>query len=761
MRSAMQLAFFTCAFVAGCVVVERADAPEPAVDVTPEPPQADERDVTPARQPAPVVVVSRPSPVRTLEPPADDPEQPPAETEPPPADFAAPGYDDEPSGDPAHPDSAEPEPPQDGSATGYGGWKPASAPQPWPAVELPPYEHMSPLPPFPLTAPKYKPWRSGRALAVHKDELYAVAAETDQLVVLSRYSGKIVRVIEVGARPEQVVIAPSGAAFVTVRHGNAVIRVEPGAAEVSEVALVGAEPYGLALDEVTDTLYVSVSGAGQVVALSASDLSLQTTWTVFGRPRGVAVGEQGVWIGDQFGQTRRVGLYGVNVPVALRTTTVFGTWGLGEKAEDREASFALAVTPSPSNDRMYTAHTVTLKSNPQLVLGGAGGTATNSGSSGAKYYGPPPVFNKHPELTRLIETTVSTHMTGPTLSFGSSAPVADPVTGEPLMSKLEGPVDINHHPTHTLVFVVGQGTDNVLAMTASLDPSRHPVAELKVGRAPRAVAFSPDGGSAYVLNAHDFTVSRVDLAPLIEPGKLPIVLVHTAEAQFGNDPLPKALRAGRRAFMFARNGAITDRGEFSCNTCHFEGTEDKVTWVGPSGMRQTPLLAGRVKGTSPFNWKGSKDSLQDNMSQTIERMKGTGLSDEVLDSLALFLEDGMHPPPNANLSPEGLNAEQQQGKLIFEDPLVGCAFCHVGGESDGKQHDVGTLDGLEAAIADQEELDGKFNTPSLKGLYYSAPYLHDGEAADLWEVLEQSDMGNTSVLTNEERYLLIEYLLTL
>lgn len=60
-------------------------------------------------------------------------------------------------------------------------------------------------------------------------------------------------------------------------------------------------------------------------------------------------------------------------------------------------------------------------------------------------------------------------------------------------------------------------------------------------------------------------------------------------------------------------------------------------------------------------------------------------------------------------------------------------------------------------------LDGTFNTPSLRGLRLTAPYLHDGSAPTLEALLEMTDglMGQTSHLTHEERADLIFYLKTL
>jgi cytochrome c peroxidase len=57
-----------------------------------------------------------------------------------------------------------------------------------------------------------------------------------------------------------------------------------------------------------------------------------------------------------------------------------------------------------------------------------------------------------------------------------------------------------------------------------------------------------------------------------------------------------------------------------------------------------------------------------------------------------------------------------------------------------------------------------FDTPSLKGLFATAPYLHDGSAPNLDAVLKLSDqgkMGATKDLTDVQRGQLKAYLMSL
>lgn len=297
---------------------------------------------------------------------------------------------------------------------------------------------------------------------------------------------------------------------------------------------------------------------------------------------------------------------------------------------------------------------------------------------------------------------------------------------------------------------------------------------LLAGQAPAAVAISPDGLKVYILNRHSFSVEEFDISLLVDRTAAgPALEFHPSRAvSIGNDPLPKEARLGRRTFEFAGNPHVSKDGTFACATCHRDGGEDQMTWFIGDGARQTPALSGRISGTAPYNWKGSQPILQHNMADTIHRMGGNGLSQVEMSSLEAYLLVGLTPPPNPNALGGVLNAAEVRGQAIFNSPAAGCSGCHVPGSgTDGLQHDVGTASALDLQIAqikanhlgDSSKITLKFDTPSLKGLHSSAPYLHDGSAKSLTEVLDrtQSTMGHTEFMAEAQKQDLIAYLLTL
>jgi mono/diheme cytochrome c family protein len=141
--------------------------------------------------------------------------------------------------------------------------------------------------------------------------------------------------------------------------------------------------------------------------------------------------------------------------------------------------------------------------------------------------------------------------------------------------------------------------------------------------------------------------------------------------------------------------------------------------------------------------------------------KKAGL-DPDLDALAAYVAslDQYHPSPFRN--PDGtLTADGAAGRKIFKK--LGCNFCHTGPDSTdsvkGKLHDVGTLK-PPSGMRGGEPLLG-IDTPTLNGVWETPPYLHDGSAATLHDVLVGANADEshafTSGLSQEELNQLISY----
>ena len=268
-------------------------------------------------------------------------------------------------------------------------------------------------------------------------------------------------------------------------------------------------------------------------------------------------------------------------------------------------------------------------------------------------------------------------------------------------------------------------------------PSGKQLARLEVGANPRGIVFDPLTERAYVDNVLDGTISVIDLRDL--------AVVQTKRVT--EIPLDPQVLLGKKLFHYARVPDLTTDRWISCAVCHFDGGMDGRTWFGfPDGPRNTPALFG-VGRTLPLHWSGDLDELQD-VELTIRNIQaGTGLVEgeafdtlgpphaglsEELDALAAFMASLEVPLSPYPIPP----TEFRRGELVFSQ--LGCATCHTPPlYTDRQLHDVGT--GNPQLERNSHGRGTRFDTPSLLGIWATAPYFHDGSAAILVDVL---GMGN-------------------
>src|SRR5262249_44421809 len=136
-----------------------------------------------------------------------------------------------------------------------------------------------------------------------------------------------------------------------------------------------------------------------------------------------------------------------------------------------------------------------------------------------------------------------------------------------------------------------------------------------------------------------------------------------------------------------------------------------------------------------------------------------------LDALAIYTNSFEF----TTLSPHALGAGKvsesaERGKKLFLSAEVGCAKCHSGQYyTDSSLKKPFNLPDVGTGNDDKSEKIGpKYDTPTLLGVYRTAPYLHHGKAKTLLEVLttynKEDKHGKTSHLTREQIDDLVEFL---
>jgi hypothetical protein len=191
-----------------------------------------------------------------------------------------------------------------------------------------------------------------------------------------------------------------------------------------------------------------------------------------------------------------------------------------------------------------------------------------------------------------------------------------------------------------------------------------------------------------------------------------------------------------------------DAGSFiACASCHPEGGDDGRVWSFSDGAkRRTQSLRGGVAGTAPFHWDGMLKDMAGLVDEVfVKRMRGPELNGEQAAALAAWIET----IPRLPARPETPAAAR--GRALFFDPKIDCARCHAGPRyTNNLSMDVGT--------------GGVFQTPSLLGVGWRAPFMHDGCAPTLrarFAPCGGSNHGNTAQLSEAQLADLIAFLETL
>lgn len=286
------------------------------------------------------------------------------------------------------------------------------------------------------------------------------------------------------------------------------------------------------------------------------------------------------------------------------------------------------------------------------------------------------------------------------------------------------PFDAVIDPFRNWLYVANAGSNDVSVIDINTGLAR---ANIPVGANPRGLLLNRDNSYLFVHNTIDGTLTIVETNRLQAIDVLPI-----STPVVSNDIL-----LGAELFHTSVDPRLSEDRWMSCATCHFDGQPDGRTWQGfPTGPRNTPSLFNLIE-TAPYTWTGRWDELQDVELKIRWLQAGTGLIEDFpistengnphaglsfdLDILIDYLLS-LTPPDNPNQFDEAL---LQRGRQVFDEQ--NCADCHAGAAgTDLQRHDVGT--------GDPDEPGQMFDTPTLRHLWLSAPYFHDGSAAALMDV---------------------------
>ncbi len=294
-------------------------------------------------------------------------------------------------------------------------------------------------------------------------------------------------------------------------------------------------------------------------------------------------------------------------------------------------------------------------------------------------------------------------------------------------------------------------------------------------------------GRLYVLADASRSLSVFDVSAILDGTDQGTRLVTSIPLVETDKLSPEVLR-GKQIFESAEDLRMTLEGYQSCASCHFEGFEDGRVWDffdrGEGFRNTTSLLGRRGTGHGRVHWSANFDEIQDFEGPIRVHQGGSGFLTEEefamgtrsdplgdpkagvnsdLDALAAYVTSFESIPRSPHRKADGtLTDAAEAGRVLFLE--LGCDSCHAGDDFTdsalGELHDVGTLTELSG-----KRLGGDLpgiDTPTLLGIWQTAPYLHDGSAATLRDVLTTRNVGgkhgNTAPLSDEQLDQLVAYL---
>ncbi len=568
--------------------------------------------------------------------------------------------------------------------------------------------------------------------------LYVVCEESDELLAVDTRFQKVVRRVKVGHKPKDVAVSPNGRTlYVSNEWTDNVSEVDASTFEVVRTLGTGWGPVGLTTDKTGKTLYVANSVGNDVSVIDLASGTERKRLASWRSPHNVALSRDGHFV---------------------YVSNLLGRLGAWDQAPISELTIIDATSQTVS-ERLQLPGIIELRH-----------IAEAPAAQGGYLLIP---FMRPKNLNPLIQVSqgwITTH--GILMVYPKSASGARPETKLVLIDDLDtyypGANGIAFTPDGSRALITSSEVDTVSVIrTAALVKRAHevPAAQLAnrldsaatfvvrrlpTGSDPTAVAMSPNGSTAYVVNRLDDSLTVVDVTNAKVRGQI----------ELGPKRQDTTLRHGEKMFHSAQ---FCFQRQFACVTCHPDNHIDGVSWNLETPELGKDRVANRtlrgIAETAPYKWNGHNPDLETQCGPRIAKFlfHSEGFNKEQLADLVAFIKS-ISFSPNRHLAADGqLTIPQERGKNLFFKKS--CDTCHPPATHYTARisSDVGT--------ANKYDTSGLFDIPQLERIYEKPPYLHNGEALtleEIWTVYNPDDRhGVTSDMTKEQLNDLIEFLKTL
>ncbi len=573
--------------------------------------------------------------------------------------------------------------------------------------------------------------------------VWMVNPDNDSVSVFDATNGTRISEIVVGTSPRAIAIDAAGQIWVTNKRSANIKIIDPATLAVSRTISVTrvSQPHGIAMSPAGDFAYVVLEATGQLVKYRTSDFKKLLTVAVGPNPRHVSVTADGA-------------------------TIYVSRFITPPQPGESTASVQTTSNGAPTGGEIVKLRATDLAQLGKVVLAfSAKADAENRGRGVPNYLGPLAIS---PDGSQAWVPSKQDNIQRGALRDGNGLNFQNTVRAISSRVVMPGDVEdlasrIDHDnssvataaafdPLGVLMFVALETSREIAVVNA------HAATELfrfEVGRAPQGVTVSPDGRILYVANFMDRSLGVYDLSPFWNDGQLKAQLV-TTTAAVGVEKLAAPVLAGKQLFYDARDTRLALDRYMSCASCHNDGAQDGRVWdlTGfGEGLRNTIALNGRGGKQGFLHWSGNFDEVQDFEGQIRNLAGGTGL----MDDTAFYAGSRAQPlgTPKAGISPDldslqayvasltsfdyspyrltstTISDQATAGKAVFA--AKGCASCHAGtaytGSGAATLVNIGTLQ-----PASGSRLGGPLvgiDIPTLRDVWATAPYLHDGSRMTL------------------------------
>ena len=210
--------------------------------------------------------------------------------------------------------------------------------------------------------------------------------------------------------------------------------------------------------------------------------------------------------------------------------------------------------------------------------------------------------------------------------------------------------------------------------------------------------------------------------------------------------------------LLFNDASLCFQGWQSCASCHpSDARVDALNWdllndgLGNPKNTKSLLLAHE---TPPSMISGVRGNAEQAVRAGIRHIQFAVRPEEEAVAIDTYLKT-LEPLTSPYLVDGRLSESAKRGQQLFKD--AGCGSCHKGRlRTDLQSYDVGTAVGLDKGR--------KFDTPTLVEIWRTAPYLYDGRATTIEDVLTKFNPDNkhgvTSNLTEQEIKDLAQFVLS-